>query len=127
MLSTGSCRASTCSTLFRVALCLWASTDYCRDSGLTPSHLVFLASLTSFPVPLHHSFVPPIPRLAVLLLQNAEYRFLSSLNVLNVVQSGIMFVGISLGVMACTAGVAKVRRKHNCTWLCWYSMHTVDV
>jgi hypothetical protein len=45
-------------------------------------------------------------------LQNAEYRFLSSLNVLNVVQSGIMFVGISLGVMACTAGVAKVRRKH---------------
>jgi hypothetical protein len=71
--------------------------------------------------------VPPIPRLAVLLLQNAEYRFLSSLNVLNVVQSGIMFVGISLGVMACTAGVAKVRRKHNCTWLCWYSMHTVDV
>ena len=27
---------------------------------------------------------------------------------LNVVQSGIMFMGISLGVMACTAGVAKV-------------------
>jgi hypothetical protein len=42
-------------------------------------------------------------------VQSAEYRFLSSLNVLNVVQSGIMFLGISLGVMACTAGVAKVR------------------
>lgn len=41
-------------------------------------------------------------------LQSAEYRFLSSLNVLNVVQSGIMFMGISLGVIACTAGVAKV-------------------
>lgn len=41
-------------------------------------------------------------------VQTAEYRFLSSLNVLNVVQSGIMFLGISLGVMACTAGVAKV-------------------
>jgi ATP-binding cassette subfamily B (MDR/TAP) protein 6 len=27
--------------------------------------------------------------------------------VLNVVQSGIMFLGISLGVMACTAGVAN--------------------
>ncbi|WIA42366.1 hypothetical protein OEZ86_008373 [Tetradesmus obliquus] len=39
--------------------------------------------------------------------QSAEYRFLSSLNVLNVVQSGIMFVGISSGVMACTAGVAQ--------------------
>lgn len=42
--------------------------------------------------------------------QSAEYRFLSSLNVLNVVQSGIMFLGISLGVIACTAGVAKVRQ-----------------
>jgi ATP-binding cassette subfamily B (MDR/TAP) protein 6 len=41
-------------------------------------------------------------------VQSAEYRFLSSLNVLNVVQSGIMFAGISLGVIACTAGVAKV-------------------
>lgn len=42
-------------------------------------------------------------------LQHAEYRFLSSLNVLNVVQSAIMFCGISAGVLACTAGVAKVR------------------
>eukprot|EP00879_Flechtneria_rotunda_P029818 GHRR01032270.1.p1 GENE.GHRR01032270.1~~GHRR01032270.1.p1 ORF type:complete len:268 (+),score=80.58 GHRR01032270.1:461-1264(+) len=38
--------------------------------------------------------------------QNAEYRFLSSLNFLNVIQSGIMFVGITAGVMACTAGVS---------------------
>lgn len=42
------------------------------------------------------------------LLQHAEYRFLSSLNVLNVVQSGIMFCGISAGVLACTAGVSRV-------------------
>ena len=46
--------------------------------------------------------------LRLLLLQSAEYRFLSSLNVLNVVQSGIMFCGISAGVVACTAGVAQV-------------------
>jgi hypothetical protein len=42
--------------------------------------------------------------------QNAEYRFLSSLNVLNVVQSLIMFIGISAGVLACTAGVSRVRQ-----------------
>ncbi|KAF6263959.1 ABC transporter type 1, transmembrane domain-containing protein, partial [Scenedesmus sp. NREL 46B-D3] len=40
--------------------------------------------------------------------QSAEYRFLSSLNVLNVVQSLIMFVGISAGVLACTAGVSRL-------------------
>eukprot|EP00878_Enallax_costatus_P015689 GHUV01016437.1.p1 GENE.GHUV01016437.1~~GHUV01016437.1.p1 ORF type:complete len:820 (+),score=192.83 GHUV01016437.1:571-3030(+) len=39
--------------------------------------------------------------------QGAEYRFLSSLNVLNVVQSLIMFLGISCGVLACTAGVSQ--------------------
>jgi hypothetical protein len=33
---------------------------------------------------------------------------MSSLNALNVLQSGIMFFGISCGVLACTAGVAKV-------------------
>jgi ABC-type transport system involved in Fe-S cluster assembly fused permease/ATPase subunit len=52
----------------------------------------------------------------LLLLQSAEYRFLSSLNVLNVVQSGIMFIGISAGVLACTAGVSRVSCFHGkCT------------
>ncbi|GBF99523.1 hypothetical protein Rsub_11957 [Raphidocelis subcapitata] len=39
--------------------------------------------------------------------QTAEYSFSSSLNVLNVMQSAIMFAGISSGMLLCTAGVAK--------------------
>ena len=41
--------------------------------------------------------------------QNAEYSFLYSLNILNVIQSAIMFLGITGGMLACTAGVARVR------------------
>lgn len=44
----------------------------------------------------------------------AEYSFLSSLNVLNVMQSAIMFAGISGGMLLCTAGVSRVGH----TWLC---------
>jgi ribose/xylose/arabinose/galactoside ABC-type transport system permease subunit len=56
--------------------------------------------------------------LCILLPQSAEYRFLSSLNVLNVVQSAIMFVGISAGVLACTAGVSRVS-LYCCCYCCY--------
>lgn len=39
--------------------------------------------------------------------QGAEFRFLASLNVLNVMQSLVMFMGIASGMLACTAGVAR--------------------
>lgn len=49
--------------------------------------------------------------------QTAEYSFLSSLNVLNVIQSGIMFLGISSGMLACTAGVARVSERRGGGWI----------
>ncbi len=43
--------------------------------------------------------------------QKAEYAFTASLNLLNVVQSAIMFAGMATGILVCTAGVAKVSRS----------------
>jgi ABC-type transport system involved in Fe-S cluster assembly fused permease/ATPase subunit len=37
----------------------------------------------------------------------AEYAFTSSLNALNVMQSAIMFAGMSGGILLCTAGVSR--------------------
>ncbi|GFR40137.1 hypothetical protein Agub_g693, partial [Astrephomene gubernaculifera] len=39
--------------------------------------------------------------------QSAEFRSLSSINLLNVVQSGIMFAGIASGLLVCAGGVAS--------------------
>lgn len=36
--------------------------------------------------------------------QSAEFRSMSSINVLNVVQSAIMFCGISCGLLVCAGG-----------------------
>ncbi|PNW75764.1 hypothetical protein CHLRE_12g561550v5 [Chlamydomonas reinhardtii] len=38
--------------------------------------------------------------------QDAEFRSMSSINVLNVTQSAIMFIGIASGLLVCAAGVA---------------------
>lgn len=57
--------------------------------------------------------------------QTSEYQFLASLNALNVIQSAIMFLGMSSGLLLCTAGVARVSLPHGsctadataCLWL----------
>ena len=74
-------------------------------------HSAMVAAFNTLTLPwLTHSITHHLyaTRLSLPYTQHAEYSFLSSLNVLNVVQSGIMFAGISTGMLACTAGVARV-------------------
>jgi hypothetical protein len=71
-----------------------------------PVKASFTLTPSPYPARLSRS-APPRPLLPLL----AEYAFLSSLNVLNVMQSAIMFFGISGGMLLCTAGVARVGRR----------------
>ncbi|KXZ45248.1 hypothetical protein GPECTOR_56g344 [Gonium pectorale] len=44
---------------------------------------------------------------AIAAYQDAEFRSMSSINLLNVVQSAVMFVGIASGLLVCAGGVAS--------------------
>lgn len=72
--------------------------------GRSPTSVVILTKPNHIPKNLkpNHTQKPKTTPLFT-----AEYAFTSSLNALNVMQSAIMFAGMSGGILLCTAGVSR--------------------